>query len=77
MNKRMLPFERKMEITRTKKFLAETDSSIIRAFEDILTILVDTNVIDRRLIPEVVYENINTRRILRERLIVLLEEDKK
>ena len=50
----MLPFERKMEINRIKRQLAETDSTIIRSFEDVLKILIETNVIDKRLLPEAI-----------------------
>jgi hypothetical protein len=71
----MLPFERKMEITRVKKLLLESDACIIRVVEDLITELLKQNIIDKSIFPYIVYEKIKQRKDLRNRLQKLIREE--
>ena len=75
----MLPFEARIELTRVKNLLAETDTSVIYGMEEMFLLLIETKVIDVNLINPHVLKKIENRKVLRARLAelnALIQNDK-
>ena len=64
----MLPFEVKMEITRIKNLLKESDTSVIYGLEEMFLLLIHTNVIAHEDVNVHLLKKIENRMELREQL---------